>query len=208
LLPSAVRQTASAFDSTLQGTIRNDCGELYAALSAPPPAFGFVVAGAATALRSVALSPTAAGPRETTAVIQLVKAQSGVEITPNIEAVYSVDLDGDGSTEIIVQATHPDLNTDFADYKPEYYSLLLVLPAHAGGQPAYAGYIRAASPNGGFEVFALDAVADVDSDGVLELLVRGRHNEGTQTLVYHYDGSIREVFRTAGGEGSCEGGGE
>lgn len=205
LLPSALAQTVATFTGALQGPIRKDCSELYAALPAVPPALGFVVAGAVQPIRFVPLTPTSAGPREVAAVTEIVKAVSGVEVTPTIEAVYSVDLDGNGSPEIIVQATHPDLNTDFADYKPEYYSLILVLPDHAEAPPVYTGYVRAADPNGGFEVFALDAVADVDSDGQLELLVRGRHNEGTQALVYRFDGSVKEVFRTIGGEGTCEG---
>jgi hypothetical protein len=208
LLPSAAAQTATTFEGALKGSIRDDCGELYAALSAVPPAFGFAVAGAATPIRSVVLSSVPAGPGELAAVSRLVKAQSGVELAPTIEAVYSVDLDGNGLSEVIVQATHPDLHTDFADYKPEYYSLVVVMPDHAGAEPVYAGYVQGANAKGGFEVFALDALADVDSDGTLELLVRGRHNEGSQSLVYRYDGSMKEVFRTVGGEGACQGEGE
>jgi len=204
LLPSVSGGTVAPLNGALQGSIRNNCGELYAALPTALP-FGFAVAGVTPSIRFAALSPASAGPREIAAVTAIVKAQSGVEITPSIQAVYSVDLDDNGAPEVIVQATHPDLETDFPDYKPEYHSLIVVLPDHPGAQPVSTGYVRGADPNGGFEVFALDAVADVDSDGKLELLVRGRHNEGTQTLIYRYDGSVKEVFRTAGGEGTCEG---
>jgi hypothetical protein len=171
VLPSATAQTGTAVEGLLQGKLRNNCGELYTALSAPPP-FGFAVCGAASPVRFVALAAVHAGARERDAVIEIVKAASDIVIAPAIEAAYSVDLDGNGLPEVILQATHPDLQTDFADYRPEYYSLIVVLPDREEGRPVYAGYVQAASPKGGFEVFALDAVADVDSDGVLELLVR------------------------------------
>jgi hypothetical protein len=201
LLPSTAAHTEAMFHGALQGSVRNDCGELYATLSAAPPAFGFGVAGAESSVRSVPLVAVSTGARARDAIIEVVKAASGVAVEPAIEAVYSIDLDGNGTPEVIVQATHPDLQTDFADYRPEYYSLIVVLPDQASARPVYAGYIKAKSGEGGFEVFSLDAVADVDSDGKLELLVRGRHNEGTQTLVYRYDGAVNEVFRTVGGKG-------
>jgi hypothetical protein len=116
-------------------------------------------------------------------------------IEPKIDAVYSVDLDGNGKPEVVLQAAHPDLATDFADYEPEYHSLIIVLPDQPGTEPAYAGYLQATQPPGSFEVVSVDAVADVDADGQLELLVRARHTEGFQTQVFRYQGGLR---RTAG----------
>ena len=54
-----------------------------------------------------------------------------------------------------------------------------------------------------FEVLTLDAVADVDLDGTLELLVRARHAEGWQTQVFRYNGELNEVFHSVSGEGQC-----
>jgi hypothetical protein len=54
-----------------------------------------------------------------------------------------------------------------------------------------------------FEVLTLDSVADVDLDGKRELLVRVRHAEGWQTQVFRYDGKLKELFRSVGGEGEC-----
>jgi len=53
--------------------------------------------------------------------------------------------------EMIVQATHPDLQTDFAHYRPEYYSLIVVLPDREQAQPVHAGYVQGAALNGGVE---------------------------------------------------------
>jgi hypothetical protein len=57
-------------------------------------------------------------------------------------------------------------------------------------------------------VLTLDAVADVDLDGKLELLVRARHAEGWQTQIFRYSGALSEIFHSVGGEGQCPGASE
>lgn len=103
----------------------------------------------------------------------------------------------------MIEATHPDLATDFADYKPEYYSLIIVRPDDATLAPVYHGYLQSKQESPGFEVISLDAVADVEGDGRWELLVRTRHHEGWQSQVFHYEHALKQIFYSIGGESDC-----
>jgi hypothetical protein len=203
LLPSASAGTASALQGKLSGNVREDCFELRAELAAPSAALGFAIVRDAPSARSAPLQSVAVEPSYVAAVAQVIEAASGLKLTPTIEHAYRVDLDGQGKPEIVLQATHPELAGDPAEYKPEYYSLLVVLSDDRSSTPAHTGYLQAAQSLGSFEVLALDAVADVDLDGKLELLVRARHAEGWQTRVFRYTGALNEIFHSVGGEGQC-----
>jgi hypothetical protein len=205
LLPSIAGGTSASLTGSLQGSVRNSCGDLFTALEPASPALGFGVAGAPGPIRYVPLRAAVATPEQRAVVAGVLRRATGLTIEPQIDASYSVDLDGNGKPEVVLQARHPDLATDFADYKPEYYSLIVVLSDQSGAEPAYVGYLQAIQPPGSFEVVSVDAVADVDGDGRLELLVRARHAEGFQTQVFRYQGGLREIFHSVGGEGSCEG---
>ena len=203
LLPSLAAGTSSEQRGSLQGSLRNDCGELYTRLAQDASAQGFAVAGAEGPVGSRRLKRISVNQTQRAAVAGLLARTTKLAIKPNIIAAYSVDLDGNGRPEVVVLATHPDLATDFADYKPEYYSVIVVLPDHADAEPVYAGYLQAIQPAGSFEVVELDAVADIEGDGRADLLVRARHAEGFQVQVFRYQNELTELFHSVGGEGNC-----
>jgi hypothetical protein len=157
----------------------------------------------AKALRTASLDPHTLTADEHAALRQLLEQKTGRAQIPSEQTAYQADLDGDKKPETIVVATHPDLAGDFAEYKPEHHSLMVVLPHGTTASPVSAGFVHAADGDAGFEVLQLDALADLDSDGRLELLVRARHHEGFQTQVFRYRSTLEQVFSTTGGEGSC-----
>jgi hypothetical protein len=189
----------------LSGGMHEACNEFSLALTGPA-ARGFAVVG--RAVRALPLWKTKVEPAQAAAVAALIDRVAKVKVTPTIEHAYRVDLDGDGKPEVVLQATHPDLNGDPPKYKRQYYSLVVVLPGQGTGEPAFTGYLQAARDFAGFQVLTVDSAADADGDGRPELLVRARHSEGWQTQVFRYTGKLEEVFHSTSGEGDCPGAGE
>jgi hypothetical protein len=188
----------------LSGRVRAKCGEYYFGLAGRSIAQGFAAVNTTgDPVPPVQLQQVAVKPTYTKAVADLIARVAKVKVAPTIERAYSVDLDGNGKPEIILQATHPDLDGDPPDYKPEYYSLIVVLSDAAGVEPAFTGYLQAAKDWSSFEVLTIDSVADVDLDGKRELLVRSRFEEGWLTQVFRYDGKLKELFNSGGGEREC-----
>ena len=193
----------------LSGEIRQECGYYAAVLAAPTDGRGFAVVGttSGTARPNITsrLHDIAVDPRHVEAVRDLIKRLAKQKVAPNIERAYEIDLDGNGKPETLLQATHPDLNGDPAKYLRNHYSLLVVLPDVPAAEPAFTGYLQGARELAFFQVLTIDSAADVDGDGRPELLVRARNAEGWQTQVFRYDGSLKEIFHSVGGEGQCPG---
>lgn len=193
----------------LSGEIREECGYYAAALVDPTDGRGFAVVGATSATARPNITPRlqelAVQPSYIEAVRELVKRVAKQKVTPTIERAYEIDLDGNGKPETLLQATHPDLNGDPAKYLRKYYSVLVVLSDVPGAEPVFTGYLQGARNFAFFEVLTIDSAADVDGDGKPELLVRARTAEGWQTQAFRYDGGLKEIFRSVGGEGQCPG---
>ena len=207
LLPSSTEPGSGAGRGKLSGKLRAECAEFYLGLAGRSAARGFAVvsAGSGESVRAVPLQSTKIEPAYAAAVAGIVARIARQKVSPTIEQAYRIDLDGNGKPEVILQATHPDLNGDPAEYMPQYYSLIVVLADSPGAEPAFTGYLQGAKDMADFQVLTLDSVADLDLDGKRELLVRARHNEGWQTQVFAYDGKLKELFHSVGGEGQCPG---
>jgi hypothetical protein len=205
LLPSLSSEPTATGRGALTGSMREDCGDYFLQLAKPPPALVFAVLNTLAPAQPVPVARVGVESQHVAAVAQLLERVGHVKLAPTIERAYRVDLDGDEKPELILQATHPELAGDPPEYKPEFYSLLVVLAADATVAPAYWGYMQASEDLSGFRVLALDAVADVDLDGKRELLVRIRHAEGWQTRAFHFspDKGLTELFNSVGGERDC-----
>jgi hypothetical protein len=192
----------------LTGGVKEECNQYNLAVTGPEGTRGFAVVGGGP-VRSHPVEQVKSDPAQGAAVAALIGRVAKVKVAATIEHAYRVDLDGDGKPEIVLQATHPDLNGDPPEYKRQYYSLIVVLPGHGAGESAFTGYMQAAHDLSDFEVLALDSLADVDGDGRPELLVRARHIEGWQIQIFRYTpGHLEDVFRSTAGEGQCPGTGE
>jgi hypothetical protein len=208
LLPSATQATPGG-KGKLSGKVREECNDFYLALAKPSPGTGFAVASTTgEPVHAVELKSGKIEPGYVAIVANIVERASKRKVRPRIERAYRVDLDGNGKPEVVLQATHPALNGDPAKYRPEYYSLLVVLPDTEGAEPVYTGYLQADKELSSFEVVTLDAVADLDLDGRRELIVRARYEEGFQTQVFAYDGKLKDLFHSASGERECPGSGQ
>jgi hypothetical protein len=204
LLPSVTAGTTTAARGKLTGDLHEHCYEINAALAAPSLVYGFGALSTVAPIRPEKLEPATVAPTYFAVVAKLLRDVAHVEVTPVIERAYQIDLDGDGRREVVLQATHPDLNDAPPDYKPEYYSLIAILPGSGSARPAFSGYMQGSDERKHFEVLTLDAVTDLDFDGTLDLLVRARHAEGWQTRILRYaGGQLTETFRSVGGEGEC-----
>jgi hypothetical protein len=204
LLPSLSATTITAPTSgELSGSVREECFEFYVGLAGPSPAHGFAVVGASESGRPLPVEKVQVEPAHIAAVSRIIEQAAGTKLTATIEHAYRTDLDGNKKPEVILQATHPELAGDPPEYKPEYYSLIVVLPDDPAAQPVFTGYLQATQGVGSFQVVSLEAVADLDLDGKPELLVRARHTEGWQTQVFRYRADLENVFRSVGGEGEC-----
>ena len=161
VFPSADWESAGPSKGNLSGRMRAKCGDYYFGLAGRSVALGFAAVNTTgDPVPPVQLQQVAVKPAYTKAVADLIARVAKVKVAPTIERAF-VDL-GNGKPEIIFQATHPDLDGDPPDYKPEYYSLIVVLPDAAGVEPAFTGYLQAAKDWAFFEVLTLDSVADVD----------------------------------------------
>lgn len=196
--------TTATGTGTLAGSVRESCQEYRVGLSDVAASLGFAVVGTVASPRTIAPSSEPVRAEHVAVVAALLREAGGIRVKPVVDRAHSMDLDGDGRPEWILEATHPALAGDPPKYKRDYYSVLVVVPGATGAEPVYTGYLQATQGSSAFEVLTLDSVADIDRDGKVELLVRTRHAEGTQTQIFRYAGKLEELFRTAGGEGECE----
>jgi ribosomal protein L18E len=112
----------------------------------------------------------------------------------NITKIVRVDLDGDGVTEVIVNATHVNRwesgsitpNANAGDYS------IVMLRKVANGkvytimldEEYHTKYTKFSAPN----EYSLSAVLDLNGDGVMEIVVAGAYYEGNWKTVYSIQG--------------------
>jgi hypothetical protein len=126
---------------------------------------------------------------------------TGVEFT----RVLRVDLDGDGTDEVILNATNQRPNR--LSFTPESgdYSVVVVRRLVRGKVKTIL-VDAACYPRGGLEanaaatVLTVPAVLDANGDGVMEVLVRWQYYEGSGVDVYALEeGAAKRVIGAGGG---------
>jgi hypothetical protein len=116
-----------------------------------------------------------------------------------ITGVTRVDLDGNGTEEVIVNATRESGSTRAVGRGD--YSLLLVRKLVNGTPRTIVleeEYHPRPTPESVQNTFTLGGVYDLDGDGVYEIIMRGAYYEGGWTTVYRVRGSARQQLASVG----------
>ena len=117
------------------------------------------------------------------------------DVPIEITAAVAVDLDGNGVDEVVFTAEHPQLRTE--DFIIGGFSLLVVRREIAGTVEPLLAYASTYTEDDlGFatSVFLveLNAVADLNGDGRMELVLDGFYYEGLFAAVFEYDSQVSE----------------
>jgi hypothetical protein len=112
----------------------------------------------------------------------------------NIIKIVRVDLDGDGVTEVIVNATNVnrwESGSITPNAKAGDYSFVMLRKVVNGkvitimlDQEYHTKYTQFSAPN----EYSLSAVLDLNGDGVMEIVVAGAYYEGNWKTVYSMQG--------------------
>ncbi|MBV9469433.1 MAG: hypothetical protein JO316_01275 [Abitibacteriaceae bacterium] len=141
--------------------------------------------------------------------VRQVLRQHGLSHSPvQIQQILRVDLDGDGTPEVLISATryyhYPHSAAPHAitpDARAGDYSFVLMRKVVAGKVHTtllegefYPTAKKFNAPN----EFTLKGVLDVDGDGKMEVLVSGRYYEGDETTIYRAQGDKMQAVLNEG----------
>jgi hypothetical protein len=120
---------------------------------------------------------------------------NGVHSSPRVTRIVSVDLDGDGTQEIIIESSNRDNLTDsgMTGVKEGDYSLVLlrcVINDKVVETPIAFDHPK---PDGLNYINNLRAIADFDGDGKMEVVTSGRYYEGQSASLFRFNG--KEVIK-------------
>ena len=130
-----------------------------------------------------------------TAVSELLKSKGIARPEVNITAIWRVDLEGDGTTEVLLSATRltsSESGSPQPSARPGDYSLTLLRKVVNGKvQTTLLG--SNFYPNGGDfvapQVFSFGPILDANGDGRLEFLQRAEYYEGASSGLYRMVGN-------------------
>ena len=114
-----------------------------------------------------------------------------IMVPGRITRIVRADLDGNGTQEVIIQALSRDNVTDggMSGMKPNDYSLVLLRyedKGKAGEIPLMFDHPSEESLN---YMNKIEAVADFDGDGTMEVLVSSAYYEGESATLFRFRGT-------------------
>jgi len=154
LLPSAEAPVS------LTGLHRRECDDVYVQLAAASDNVSFLLTGTHALQPRPVIKATLTAAQLAT-LKTLVKTKSKVDDWNNF-VVVSADLDGDGTQEIVVEATDKILDD-------ESFTFSVIVVFSPGHKPVLLGYLAAESDDASWT--SLDSIADMNGDGSMELII-------------------------------------
>lgn len=176
------------------------CDEtMYVKNLAPKNAEGDLIAVGASwnALPRIPKVGSTRSPAYRAAVADLLRRNRIRRPQVNIVKVLRVDLDGDGTEEVLINATRAkrwDTGSITPDWNPGDYSVVLLRKVIRGKVETivldgeYHPRLRNAESDGPPNEYKITAVLDLNGDGRMEVIVQGGYYEGDWKTVYDIKG--------------------
>lgn len=119
-----------------------------------------------------------------------------------ITRIFRIDLDGDGTEEVLI-ATSSMSAYNWTKHEPgkQDYSLVLLRKLVKGkvvSMPIASCFFNEGQDQVGFTIYTLQAVLDVNGDGILEPIISWNYGEGDGTTIYQIDGTKAECVLSNG----------
>ncbi|OJU61442.1 MAG: hypothetical protein BGO01_04990 [Armatimonadetes bacterium 55-13] len=108
---------------------------------------------------------------------------------PRINAVYGVDLDGDGTREILIEAApKADMRGTTMGENPNKADYTSILVRYVSGSKVVTKVIAHHDAKSGYlsDADQLRGLADLDGDGVLEIVTSSNYYEGSSAAVWNF----------------------
>lgn len=187
------------------------CGRSSNVAFSPKAEKGIAVDGRFNALPRVPLMMNTNDPRYREVVARLLRSHGIRRAVINITQLISIDLDGDGSQEVLISATHlaeglGDGGGPMAVHaRPGDYSVVFLRKIVRGrvrdiilSEDFHPRKVKYPSPPFQFRVAA---VLDVNGDGQMEIILHGDYYEGGGSTLYRILGNrAKDVFGCDCGE--------
>ena len=187
------------------------CGRSSNVAFSPKAEKGIAVDGRFNALPRVPLMMSTNDPRYREVVSRLLRSHGIRRAVINITQLISIDLDGDGSQEVLISATHlaeglGDGGGPMAVHaRPGDYSVVFLRKIVRGrvrdiilSEDFHPRKVKYPSPPFQFRVAA---VLDVNGDGQMEIILHGDYYEGGGSTLYRILGNrAKDVFGCDCGE--------
>ncbi|MEO6391431.1 MAG: FG-GAP repeat protein [Pyrinomonadaceae bacterium] len=181
------------------------CEDYYQAELEPKTGTGIALGAAATwnPVPRVPVAISLTDATYATIVSSIVRAHGIARPKVGIKQIYSVDLDGDGTNEVILAATYRKSDGLSPNAVAGEYSLLLVRKL-VGGKVrnilVASEFHRRAVKFGAISEFTIDAIGDLNGDGKMEVVMGSSYYEGNGSVVYEIPGAVaKEVLSTGCG---------
>lgn len=153
----------------------------------------FAIAGGWNALPRVPRIEKGDQPIYRNAVARVLKSHGIKRPHVVITQQWRVDLEGDGQSEVLISATDKrgDANSISADTRAGQYSLVMMRKIVRGKVQTmllHSEFYPQAKKFNAPTFFRIAAVLDVDGDGTMEIITRGKYYEGDWTMILNAHG--------------------
>lgn len=123
------------------------------------------------------------------------KGKGYVNVTPRVTHAWSVDLDGNGIKETLVEIASREKLNEETQWKPGDYSALLMLSGKDVKVLGYSGKMDLSYSN-----HHIRAIIDLDADGILEVVTSWVYYEGGGSDLWRFSKKdLKKLASVAGG---------